>query len=116
MVPRSRTTCCRVDHRAQNRIRLSRTSFLSGRRRSGLQFLFFASQVIYPLQSVQQSWLKYCLAINPANAAIELFRLPITGTPPDISIIAIGITSTLFLLIIGLFYFRKTEAYFADLA
>lgn len=81
-----------------------------------LQVLFFSSQAIYPLHSIESSKLKYILAINPMNAAIELFRVPITGTPPDTSIIAIGILSTILLLIIGLFYFRKTEAYFADLA
>ena len=81
-----------------------------------LQVLFFSSQAIYPLHTIESSKLKYILAINPMNAAIELFRVPITGTPPDISIIAIGITSTILLLIIGLFYFRKTEAHFADLA
>jgi lipopolysaccharide transport system permease protein len=80
-----------------------------------LQVLFFSSQAIYPLQSIQ-SELKYLLAINPMNAAIELFRVPLTSIAPDMTIVAIGITSTLFLLIIGLFYFRKTEAYFADLA
>ena len=81
-----------------------------------LQFLFFASQVIYPLQLVQQTWLKYILAINPVNAAIELFRHPLSGTPLDTNIIAIGVASTIFISFIGLFYFRKTEAYFADLA
>ncbi len=81
-----------------------------------LQFLFFASQVIYPLQSVQQTWLKYCLAINPANAAIELFRHPFSGTPLDFTIVVIGAVSTLLLCFIGIFYFRKTEAYFADLS
>ena len=81
-----------------------------------LQFLFFASQVIYPLQSVQQTWLKYCLAINPANAAIELFRHPFSGSAIDITIVAIGTTSTIIICLIGLFYFRKTEAYFADLS
>ena len=80
-----------------------------------LQVLFFSSQAIYPLQSIQ-SEIKYLFAINPMNAAIELFRVPLTNTAPDMTIVAIGITSTLFLLIIGLFYFRKTEAYFADLA
>jgi len=80
-----------------------------------LQFLFFASQVIYPLQSVQQSWLKYILAINPVNAAIELFRHPLSGTAIDIRVAGIGLASTLVISIIGLFYFRKTEAYFADL-
>ncbi|MBC7875258.1 MAG: ABC transporter permease [Ferruginibacter sp.] len=81
-----------------------------------LQFLFFASQVIYPLQLVQQSWLKYVLAINPVNAAIELFRYPLSGSAIDMSIVAIGLASTLLISFIGLFYFRKTEAYFADLA
>jgi lipopolysaccharide transport system permease protein len=81
-----------------------------------LQFLFFTSQVIYPLQSVQQSWLKYILAINPVNAAIELFRHPFSGAAIDMSITGIGIASTMIISIIGLYYFRKTEAYFADLA
>ena len=81
-----------------------------------LQVLFFASQIIYPLQSVQQSLFKYLLAINPMNAAIELFRTPLSNIPPDLTIIVIGTSSSLVLLTIGLFYFRKTEAYFADLA
>jgi lipopolysaccharide transport system permease protein len=68
------------------------------------------------LQLVQQTWLKYVLAINPVNAAIELFRHPFSGTPLDINIIIIGFASTLFISIIGLYYFRKTEAFFADLA
>jgi len=81
-----------------------------------LQFLFFASQVIYPLQMVQQSWLKYILAINPVNAAIELFRYPLSGYPVDGNIIMIGTASTVLICFIGLYYFRKTEAFFADLA
>ena len=80
-----------------------------------LQVLFFSSQTIYPLQSIKPE-LKYLLAINPMNAAIELFRVPLSNTVPDMTIVAIGITSTFILLLIGLFYFRKTEAYFADLA
>ena len=81
-----------------------------------LQVLFFASQVIYPLQSVQQSFYKYLLALNPMNAAIELFRAPLSPVSPDMTIVAIGASSALLLFVIGLFYFRKTEAYFADLA
>ncbi len=81
-----------------------------------LQFLFFASQVIYPLQQVQQSWLKYVLALNPANAAIELFRSPLSGSSPDTNVMLIGTATTTFLLVTGIYFFRKTEAYFADLA
>lgn len=81
-----------------------------------LQFLFFATQVIYPLQPIQQDWLKYTLALNPVNAAIELFRAPLRGNYIDTTVVWIGLISTLLLLVMGLFYFRKTEAHFADLA
>lgn len=81
-----------------------------------LQFLFFASQVIYPLARVQQSWLKYLLALNPVNAAIELFRQPLLGTAVDKTIVLTGFASAVIMSVIGLYFFRKTEAYFADLA
>lgn len=81
-----------------------------------LQVLFFASQIIYPLQSIQQPWLRYVLAINPVNTAIELFRAPLSGTAIDMGLIGIGLMSTLLILMIGIYFFRKTEAYFADIA
>jgi lipopolysaccharide transport system permease protein len=81
-----------------------------------LQVLFFASQVIYPLQSIHQSWLKYIMAINPVNGAIELFRGALTDISIDLTVVAIGLASALLLTFIGLYYFRKTESYFADIA
>lgn len=81
-----------------------------------LQFLFFASQVIYPLKNIQHSWVKYLLAINPVNAAIELFRAPLGDRQPDLYVVLIGLASTLLVTLTGLYYFRKTEAFFADLA
>jgi lipopolysaccharide transport system permease protein len=81
-----------------------------------LQVLFFSSQVIYPLQSISPDYLKYLLAINPLNGAIELFRAPLTGFAPDMNVIMISTATSLILATIGLFYFRKTEKYFADIA
>lgn len=81
-----------------------------------LQVLFFASQVIYPVSVVQNSQLRYLLALNPVNAAIELVRVPLNGIAPDMTIVYIGIASSLLLCIAGLTYFRKTESYFADIA
>jgi lipopolysaccharide transport system permease protein len=81
-----------------------------------IQVLFFSSQVIYPLQSIQQVWVKNMLRINPVNAAIELFRAPLSNTTPDINTLIVGIGSAIILFITGLYYFRKTESYFADLA
>jgi lipopolysaccharide transport system permease protein len=80
-----------------------------------LQFLFFASQVVYQLNDLNQDWAKWLLSVNPVNAAIELFRLGLTGIG-DTSVIATGFLSALFLSVCGIVYFRKTEAYFADLA
>ena len=81
-----------------------------------LQVLFFSSQIIYPLQSINPDYLKYILAINPLNGAIELFRAPLTEFAPDMNVILISTATSLLLATIGLFYFRKTENYFADIA
>lgn len=80
-----------------------------------LQVLFFASQVIYPLSSIHQVWLRYVLAINPVNAAIELFRAPFLDGEADWTIIGIGTASAFILLMTGIYFFRKMETYFADI-
>jgi lipopolysaccharide transport system permease protein len=56
------------------------------------------------------------LSLNPLNGAIELFRAPLTGVAPDMNVIMIGILVSLLAAMTGLFYFRKTESYFADIA
>lgn len=80
-----------------------------------LQFLFFASQVVYTVADIKQTWAKYLLSLNPVNAAIEIFRLGLQDQY-DSPVIIIGICSALVLAVSGLIYFRKTEAFFADLA
>jgi lipopolysaccharide transport system permease protein len=81
-----------------------------------LQLLFFASQVIYPLNVIRNTQLKYLLAMNPVNGVLELFRAPLTNATPDMVIVLISVATTLFLCLAGLLYFRKTESYFADIA
>lgn len=80
-----------------------------------LQVLFFASQVFYSLNETSSGIFKYLLATNPMNGIIELFRFPLTGQL-NIHVLAISLASTIIFTFIGLFYFRKTEAYFADLS
>ena len=81
-----------------------------------LQLLFFSSQIVYTLDIVEKEWIRNLLAINPMNAVIELFRAPLIGLPPDPDILIIGITSGLLITIAGIFYFSKTQSYFADIA
>jgi lipopolysaccharide transport system permease protein len=80
-----------------------------------LQVLFFGSQVIYPMNFIQHTWIENVLSLNPVNAAIELFRFPLTGTI-NWNIVVMGIATSLIISLLGIYYFRKTEAYFADIA
>ena len=81
-----------------------------------LQLLFFSAQVIYPAQLITSPYLKYALALNPVNASIELFRCGLTGQSPDSLLLTAGLIITVVAVIAGLYFFRKTEAYFADIA
>lgn len=81
-----------------------------------IQALFFLTPVIYPVSMLQHPWLKYMLSLNPMYAPITLLRMPLVSETTDQTVLLISISSTLFFLFFGLFYFRKTEHYFADLA
>lgn len=81
-----------------------------------LQILFFCTQVLYPAILVRDTTLQKIFFLNPVNGAIELFRSALTGIPPDPVLVSISAGFAIFLVIIGLIYFRKTEYYFADLA
>lgn len=81
-----------------------------------IQALLFLTPVIYPVNLLQYEALQYVLALSPVYAAIELFRMPLTGLPPDQTLMTISICSGIFFLFLGLYYFRRTEDFFADLA
>jgi len=81
-----------------------------------IQFLLFVSPVIYPATIAKQPALHFLMQLNPMTAALELFRAPLQGSQLDWSSVAPGLCSAVFLLVCGFYYFRKTEAYFADLA
>src|SRR6185436_12195999 len=81
-----------------------------------IQALLFITPVIYPVSIFNNHLAKIIMAFNPMTGAIVLFRSVLTNQVPEWNIVIIGICSALVLLITGLFYFRKTEAYFADLA
>jgi lipopolysaccharide transport system permease protein len=81
-----------------------------------MQALLFLTPVIYPVGMVQSQWVKYVLAINPMYGAISFFRMPITETQTDPQLITISIVSCIIFFVAGIFYFKRTEMYFADLA
>ena len=81
-----------------------------------IQAMLFLTPVIYPVSILNNTWVKYLLALNPMYSAIELFRHTIIFKPLEYSLLLISISSAVLFFIIGLYYFRKTESYFADLA
>jgi lipopolysaccharide transport system permease protein len=82
----------------------------------GLQVALFLSPVIYPIAITDRIWLEYAVAANPMYGAITMFRIPFMGIPSDPWPMCISFVASLFFVIVGLNYFNKTEAYFADIA
>jgi lipopolysaccharide transport system permease protein len=81
-----------------------------------IQVLFFLTPVIYPISLLTYPSLHYLLAGSPMYAAVELFRHPLTNSILSWDLLVISISSGLIFLFIGLFYFKRTEDFFADLA
>jgi len=81
-----------------------------------IQVLLFMTPVIYPVSILPQNWMKYVMALNPMFGAIELFRSGLTNIPIDTNLLSISIGMCCMLFFMGLYYFRKTEAHFADIA
>ena len=80
-----------------------------------IQSWLYISPVIYPVSVIPQKW-HWLLAINPMSGLIEGYRTAFFGTPLNLSSLSISVVSSLVFLVFGLFYFRKTERRFADIA
>ncbi len=79
-----------------------------------VQFWMFASPVVYPVSMLPE---KYHLiyAINPMVGIIEGFRSALLGTiafPTQMLLVSTLVSVVIF--IVGVFYFKQTERYFAD--
>lgn len=81
-----------------------------------VQVLMFITPVIYPISIFHFTGARYILAINPMYSAVELFRSGFNGQVLDLRLVGISLFFALLFFFIGIYYFRKTEAYFADLA
>ena len=80
-----------------------------------VQLLLFASPVVYPTSMVPEKY-QLIYALNPMVGIIEGFRSALLGTvafPTQMLMVSALVSAILF--IIGLFYFKQTERYFADI-
>jgi lipopolysaccharide transport system permease protein len=81
-----------------------------------IQFFLFVNPVLYSANSFSNPIIKMIMRCNPIATAIELNRNIFTQSSVDW--IGVGLSSmvALLFLVIGIYTFRKTEAYFADMA
>ena len=81
-----------------------------------VQLLMYAAPVVYPTSNVPEAW-RFWYSLNPMVGVIEGFRAALLGTQPmPWAYIAPGGVVALLLFVFGLFYFRKMEKVFADVA
>jgi lipopolysaccharide transport system permease protein len=81
-----------------------------------IQILMYLTPVIYPSSIVGEKY-QWILALNPMTGIIEAARASFFGVNPinfQLLLISVGISIALFLF--GVFRFKRTERFFADLA
>ena len=80
-----------------------------------VQFGLWLSAVPYPLAKFEGR-IYYAYALNPLTGIVSGFRSAITGQPWDLVHLASSVVLCSFLLVFGLFYFKRVERLFADIA
>jgi lipopolysaccharide transport system permease protein len=73
------------------------------------------SPVGYPLDPHRQ-WIRWILRLNPMYGIINAFRSALLGQHWDFPGLAVSLIEVAGLLVFGLYYFKKTERRFADIA
>lgn len=81
----------------------------------GLQLFLFLTPVFYPANTLT-GFKSYLVALNPAYAPVELMHAACSNYIPNYFLLGVSCMVSVFICIIGVIYFRKTESYFADLA
>lgn len=79
-----------------------------------IQLMIFLTPVIYPLASTEGVY-KWILILNPMTGVIESVRSTFFGRPIALEVLAFSCISAIAILVMGLFYFRKTEKFLADI-
>lgn len=84
-----------------------------------IQILMYVSPVIYPVKLLDHhpSLQTLMLWLNPISGVIESARAGLLGKSPlDLHALTIASLMSVVYFCLGLYYFRRTERYFADIA
>lgn len=81
-----------------------------------IQTLFFVTPVIYPTTLLAKKY-QWILGLNPMTGIIEAARAVITGDRPiNWQLLSLSAAIALLLFLAGIYYFKRTERIFADIA
>jgi homopolymeric O-antigen transport system permease protein len=79
-----------------------------------LQIWLYVSGVVYAISALPERY-QWVLALNPMTAVISGFQWGVLGTPPpELGKTLVSIGATAAFIIVGLWYFRRSEPRFAD--
>ena len=81
-----------------------------------IQFLLFLNPVLYSTKSFDNNIVQWIMWLNPIAGAIDLMRSVFMDVAFDWERVAAQFLVAFVFLFLGVYFFRKTEAYFADLA
>lgn len=79
-----------------------------------LSMMMYASPIFYQ-QSILSERVQFFVSLNPVTGLISAYRWCILGLPLDWKSLSLSVVATVAILIFGLFFFRRTERYIADL-
>jgi lipopolysaccharide transport system permease protein len=79
-----------------------------------LQIWLYLSGVVYAISALPEHW-QWLLALNPMTAVISGFQWGVLGTAaPELGQTLVSVAAALFVIVVGLWYFRRSEPRFAD--
>lgn len=80
-----------------------------------LRLLFFATPIIFPLAVVKSKMLSFFMSLNPMASAIHLARVGISIEVISWRYVAVGLVSSMVLLLVGFVVFHKFQIDCADI-
>jgi homopolymeric O-antigen transport system permease protein len=79
-----------------------------------IQIWLYLSGVVYAINSLPEKW-QWVLALNPMTAVINGFQWGVLGTSaPELSKTLVSVAATVLFVVVGLWFFRRSEPRFAD--
>lgn len=79
-----------------------------------MQIWLFLSGVVYAIDALPEHW-QWVLSLNPMTAVINGFQWGVLDTAaPELGKTAVSVGATVLFVVVGLWYFRRSEPRFAD--